>query len=692
MEPPAYQFAVSATFTADPIRKPLIFWSLALHSHFVVEFSPYNQVVQTLLDPNGLMARNRQGINVVLFRLEDLGLPERRRENLNQLLLALASAAPRLPMPLLLVPCPGLDAVDGLEDFLSQVESIANLHLLRPEWIDGLYPVGQKLSPAAEKLGQIPYTEEYFTALGTAIVRAGQSLRQTPVKVLALDCDQTLWRGVCGEDGPEGVKLSAGHAAVQEFALAQREKGILLALLSKNNLADVEETFACHPEFPLRWEHVSAHRINWQPKSQGLFSLAAELSLGIDSFVFLDDNSKEIAEVAEQAPQVLGLELPESPEDFAAFLAHTWCFDRLKVTREDRERAASYAQIAQFGRALEQTQSLEDFYQSLELQVEIRPLSGEETARAAQLTQRTNQFNLSTVRRNEGEIRQLATGSVFGIHVQDRFGDYGFTGLLVLDHLPGRLRVDTLLLSCRVLGRGVEHRVVSWIGHHAASTGCPTVEILFRETARNTPAKEFLRAAGIGPEMAAEDLMSLRFSPGEVQLPPQNTPAAVAASGEARPVIDYAYMAKHLRSVSQIQQAMAAQGRQASVGPARQIDNAPSTPSEEQLAAIWSDLLHRDDIAATDNFFDIGGHSLLVVLMIVKIREQFEVDLPIDEVYAADRNLAALAARIDELLHFGGVDSEEYHRIVAEVAALSDLEVESRLLAATGSYANPARR
>lgn len=702
-ETSTYHFAISATFTAEPISKPIFFWSLAINSQLKIEFSPYNQVVQSLLDPNGAMARNHFGLNVILFRLEDLGFRERWGENLNQLHSAVASAAPRLAMPLLVVACPGANPEGLIEEFLARLEGLSNVYVLHQSWLDRLYPVDQKLSPAAEKLGQIPYTEDYFTALGTGLVRCAQALRQPPVKVLALDCDQTLWQGICGEDSPNGVRLSPPYHAVQTFALAQREQGVLLTLSSKNNLADVQETFAAHPEFPLRWEHISAHRINWQPKSQGLHSMAAELSLGIDSFAFLDDNPKEIAEVAEQSPQITGLCLPSDPDTTEAFLHHLWCFDRLKITREDRERAASYTQIAQFGRALEQTQSLEDFYSNLELQVDIRPLSSEDVTRAAQLTQRTNQFNFTTVRRNEAEIRSFTAspvprGSAFGVHVQDRFGDYGFTGLVLLEHQAGSLRVDTLLLSCRVLGRGVEHRLMSWIGHHAASSGCPKVEIPFLPTARNTPAREFLSACHIAPEMAAEELMQLRFSAIQVQVPSQIIPATEAnkkeISQQTQTRIDFAYLATHLRSVPQIRRAIAEQARQPSdsPGPARTIENAPSTPTEEKLAAIWRDLLHRDDIAASDNFFDVGGHSLLVVLMIVRIREQFEVELGIDEVYAADRNLAALAARIDELIHFGGVDSEAYQRILAEVAALSDEEVESRLLAVTGSDADPSRR
>lgn len=697
-ETTCFRFAISATFTAEPVAKPISFLSLATNSRLEIEFSPYNQVVQTLLDPNGIMARNRFGVNVILFRLDDLGFPERWVENLNQLHSALAATAPRLAMPLLVVACPGANPDGLIEEFLDRLEALGNVYVLHQSWLDRLYPVDQKLSPAAEKLGQIPYTEDYFIALGTGLVRCAQALRQPPVKVLALDCDQTLWQGVCGEDGPEGVRLSPPYRAMQTFALAQREKGILLALSSKNNLTDVLETFACHPEFPLRWEHISAHRINWQPKPQGLHSMAAELSLGIDSFVFLDDNPKEIAEVAEQSPQLTSLCLPSDPGEIETFLQHLWCFDRLKVTKEDRQRAASYAQIAQFGRALEQTESLEDFYSNLELQVDIRPLRSEELTRAAQLTQRTNQFNFTTVRRNESEIRNFAAGTAFGVHVQDRFGDYGFTGLLLLDQQPGRLRVDTLLLSCRVLGRGVEHRVMSWIGHHAASSGCPTVEVPFLPTPRNTPAREFLSACSIAPEMAAEELMQLRFSAIKVQVPLQTIAATetkqAELSNQDATRIDFAYLATHLRSVQQIRQAIAEQAHPHSDShrATRALNNPPSTPTEEKLAAIWRDLLRRDDIAADDNFFDIGGHSLLVVLMIVRIREQFEVELGIDEVYAADRNLAALAARIDELFHFGGVDSEAYQRIVAEVAALSDEEVESRLLAATGSDADPSRR
>ena len=165
-----------------------------------------------------------------------------------------------------------------------------------------LYPVPDYYDPHGDELGHIPYTPAFYAALGTAVARKIHALRRAPYKAIVLDCDGTLWDGVCGEDGPEGVSLDPPRRFLQEFMLAQRDAGMLLCLSSKNNEQDVLETFRANPRMPLQPEHFVARRINWEPKSAHLVSLAGELNLGLDSFIFVDDNPTECAELAGPLP------------------------------------------------------------------------------------------------------------------------------------------------------------------------------------------------------------------------------------------------------------------------------------------------------------------------------------------------------------------------------------------------------
>ncbi|MCX6588938.1 MAG: HAD-IIIC family phosphatase [Acidobacteria bacterium] len=636
---------ISATFTAEPIQPVLEFWARQLGEQWPIQFAPYNQVLQTLLDPVGLFARNREGANVILVRPADLaqfaGATEADEDRRLEEILATA-AAQRFAVPTLVAVCPP-----------RQVRVAPQPHLLVVN--TERYPVEQWADEAADRLGRIPYTPAYFTALGTAVARLLHALRRPPFKVIALDCDHTLWAGVCGEDGPTGVTIDGPRRALQKFLLRQREMGMLLALSSKNNPDDVWQTFAAHPEMVLRREHITAHRLSWAPKAQGLREMAAELSLGADSFLLLDDNPKEIGELGEGAPEVLGLTLPET--GIAHYLDHVWAFDHPVVTEADRSRAATYQLQQSFAAAA----SLEHFYETLQLRVDIHRLHPQELPRAAQLTQRTNQFNFTTRRRSEAELAGL---EAYSIHVADRFGEYGFTGLVVVaDGI-----VDTFLLSCRVLGRGVEHAVVRWLGEHFAAL---TLELI--PTARNAPARSFLREL-TGREQGTVTLSAAQMRAVEFSAPaPAETAAApavaVAAAGR---FAGYQRIATQLDTVERIQAAMAAEQREAA--PAREVASPPVTETERRLAAIWSELLGQSAISTGDNFFDLGGHSLLAVLLVTRVQEEFGMELSMDDVYSADTTLAKLAM-IVETQQLRTYDPAEVAAVIREIETLSEEEV-----------------
>lgn len=339
---------------------------------------------------------------------------------------------------------------------------------------------------------------------------------QTPrYKVIVLDCDGTLWKGVCGEDGADGVEISAPYSALQEFMVQQREAGMLLCLCSKNSEQDVSAVFERRcAEMPLKWEHLITTRMNWQPKSQNLRSLAEELQLGLDSFIFVDDNPIECAEVEAHCPEVFTLELPEESEQIPNVLRHIWAFDHLKVTAEDQQRSELYRQNIERERFREESLTFEDFLRDLELKIDISPMQPEQLPRVSQLTKRTNQFNLSTIRRSEGEIQQLCDAEGYEClvcGVSDRFGDYGLVGVLLFCIDAQALHVDTFLLSCRALGRGVERAMLRKLGDFAREHGADSVNILYRPTERNQPALDFLEHAGAESKEPDEDGWIFRF-------------------------------------------------------------------------------------------------------------------------------------------------------------------------------------
>ena len=700
---------VSATFTADAIEQTLTFWMRELDFDYRIRIAPYNQVFQLLLDPAGALASNRDGVNVVLVRFEDWAHAQngatpdlaRLEADVQHFAASLKTAAQSFAAPLLVCICPASPGFEAgfqsrMEEFVAvAVAELSTLHLVTPHEIDALYPVSQPHDPLGDKLGHIPYTPAYFVAMGTMAARKIHALRTPPFKVIALDCDDTLWRGICGEDGPQGVVVDPPRRALQEFMLAQHAQGMLLTLCSKNNVEDVLDTFRLHPEMALRMDHFAAWRINWSSKPANLAALAEELELGLDSFILVDDNPRECREVEAAYPQVLSLALPQHDEEIPEFLRHVWAFDRLRVTEEDRTRPAMYAQELHRQRAENQAASLEDFLRNLRLEVRIAPMSPKDLARVAQLTERTNQMNFTTVRRSESDIQALlesGKAECLTVHVSDRFGSYGLAGAMIFRGGVDAIAIDTFLLSCRALGRGVEHRMLAALGRIAQQRGLAAVEARYVRSQRNRPALLFLESVGLPFQSVRGEALLFRFPaefaarvtyepayyPGPVL--PRAAADGTEASAPSRDGIRYARIANELRHVEQILE-------QSTTEVTRRLTPAPPEPPrsdlERVLCRIWSEMLSVQPVGIHDNFFDLGGHSLLAVQLLSRLKAELGIELSLDVVYGADFTVAELAKAI-ELREIEMAGADRYAALLAEVESLTDEEVRELLAKESG--------
>jgi FkbH-like protein len=692
--------AVAATFTAEPVAESLEFWMEELGLPARVRFAPYGQVFQALLDPAGLFARNRRGANVVLVRFEDW-----ERADADELARALREAGGLHAVPCLVVICPPSPAVRadaaraalhaGLEERLAAALAGApGVQLAVSGDLAALYPVAAADDPHADEAGRVPYTPELFAALGTLVARRLRALWSPPAKVLVLDCDQTLWKGVCAEDGPLGVEIDPPRRRLQEVALARHAAGMLLCLCSKNEEEDVREVFSRRPDMPLAWEHLAAWRVNWEAKSANLRALAAELRLGLDSFVVLDDDPVACAEMEAGCPEALVLRLPQDISELPAFLDHVWDFDVAPATAEDRKRAAFYRAETEREGLRREAPTLADFLAGLGLEVRFTGVADnpESLARAAQLTRRTNQWNATALRRTEGEVRDFLRqdGEGFLVGVRDRFGDYGQVGLALWRQTGATLAVDTLLLSCRALGRGVEHRMLARLGETALERGLATVEVPFRPTARNRPAAGFLNGTGAAWRVPAGEGLLYRY------------PAAVAAGLELRAeeaptapeiseAVDTAPRLPRLSRpgrfgsgpVTAAQVLAALRARRGEIAPGFPGlpggSAAPRTPTEEKVAEIWRDLLGVREIGVDDHFFDLGGHSLLATQVISRVREAFGVEVPLAALFEEAPTVANLARAIARY-QVEQADDAEIAAALAELDELSEEEIRALLV------------
>lgn len=345
----------------------------------------------------------------------------------------------------------------------------------------------------------------------SAMVRAWKGQTR---KCLVLDLDNTLWGGIVGEDGLAGIVLAeeGPGLAFTEFQeeLAQLvRKGVLLAICSKNNEEDAREVLQRHPSMRLREDSFAARRINWQDKARNLRELAAELNIGLDSMVFIDDNPAERSLIRQSLPEVYVPEWPQEPSEYRAALLDLAgdYFCRVSLTAEDPDRTAMYRAERQRASLATSTSSLEDYYRSLRMQARIGRADSFSIPRIAQLTQKTNQFNLTTRRYTEADIRALAQqpdGIVLWLHLRDQFSDQGIVGVMILRRQDeANWLIDTFLLSCRVIGRGVENAFLGFAQALLLERGAAQVLGEYLPTKKNGLAANFYRDCGF--ELTGEE-------------------------------------------------------------------------------------------------------------------------------------------------------------------------------------------
>lgn len=358
--------------------------------------------------------------------------------------------------------------------------------------------------PRMWMLARIPYTTAAMQALAEEYARYLRAFTGRVRKVLVVDLDDTLWGGIVGEDGPGGIQLGVGYRG-RAFVNVQRSlrewahRGVLLAINSKNNPDDAFEVIDQHPAMVLRRDDFAAIRVNWQDKATNLVEMADELNLGLDSFVFVDDNAVECDRVRQALPEVLTVQLSGDPASYAETIRRLGVFDSLSFGDEDQGRTRLYRSEAQRRELQQSVASLDDFYRSLDMALEAAPVGQHTLPRAAELTQRTNQFNLTTRRFTLDELRDYLAhprheGFVF--RLRDRFGDHGIIGLALTERHGDRYAIASLLLSCRVLKRTVEQSVLAFLAERAKAHGADVLEGWFKPTRKNALAAALYEGHG----------------------------------------------------------------------------------------------------------------------------------------------------------------------------------------------------
>lgn len=353
-------------------------------------------------------------------------------------------------------------------------------------------------------LGDFRVHAKHVPALAQAYLAYLRPLRAQVKKCLVLDCDNTLWGGVVGEDGIAGIALGPTPEGrpfweFQQHILALHERGVILAINSRNEPADVLAVLREHPYMVLREEHFAAMRVNWEDKAQNIRAIASELSIGTESMVFMDDDPLHCAIVRDVLPDVLTIELPRDSARLCAVITGLDAFNALHLTEEDREKGKMYAQEKQRRAVAEAASDTGSYIAQLGIVVGIERASAITIPRIAQLTQKTNQFTMTTRRYTEADIERFARDGrhlVVSLRARDRFGDSGIVGAAIVECGPRAWHIDTFLLSCRIIGRTIEDALLAYVLRTAAAAGASAVEAEFIPSAKNAPARDFYATRG----------------------------------------------------------------------------------------------------------------------------------------------------------------------------------------------------
>jgi FkbH-like protein len=371
--------------------------------------------------------------------------------------------------------------------------------LVRAKGYDNLY------DPKMWYVARNPFRQSALPAIVDDLTRYLRSALGRIKKCVVVDLDNTLWGGIVGEDGIEGISLGHDYPGncfrdFQKELLKLYHRGILLAINSKNNESDAFEVIDNHPDMVLRRKHFAACQINWRDKASNLKAIAADLNIGIDSMILIDDNPRECELVRQQCPDCQVLCLPDKPYLIPRFLDSVPGLECISITEEDRQRGEMYqAQLAR-GQSAASFQNLEDFWKTLELEVKIEPAQPFSTPRIAQLTQRTNQFNLTTRRYTEAEVEALARDPgwrIVSVAAKDRFGDHGIVGVMFIRINADNCKVDTFLMSCRVLGLGIEQYMLSFAAGVARRAKVGKLVGEFIPTSKNKVAADMYSRLGL---------------------------------------------------------------------------------------------------------------------------------------------------------------------------------------------------
>ncbi|NET43248.1 HAD family hydrolase [Okeania sp. SIO2B3] len=383
----------------------------------------------------------------------------------------------------------------------------SRVHLFDIERLASRFGKEQVHNPKMYYIAKMEWRENFLPTIARELIRYIKAIKGYTKKCLVLDLDNTLWGGVVGEEGVMGIKIGQGDPVSEAFLEFQRkiktvkDRGILLAICSKNNINDALEAFEKRPEMPLKKSDFSAMEINWEPKHKNLQKIASTLNIGTDSLVFIDDNPAECSLVTQMMPEVKTILLPSDPATYSELLEQLNEFEKVQILQDDLSKATQYIQNKQREEHKQQIGDMASYLESLGTEIKIWEATEEDLPRVHQLFSKTNQFNLTTIRYSMAEVEKFFQDSNYDLTVisaHDNFGEIGTIALYLLDlREKPYLLIDSLIMSCRAMGRGIETAIVNHLKTKYL-TNHPEIQLsaTYIPTKKNKPVVDFFEQQG----------------------------------------------------------------------------------------------------------------------------------------------------------------------------------------------------
>jgi FkbH-like protein/thioester reductase-like protein len=671
------QIHLLSSFSLEPIFPVMDFWSKRLPTSFRYTVGGSNQIIQNLLDQSSSVNNNAQDLIAIMFRWEDAfryiaddkmqsehHLIEKVIAYSKQFIHALKVFTSSTGATLFIISCPPSEKVLG-QNKLLQVIELENEKLkklseeLQPLYFEpshnllSLYPIKKLYDERRDELAHIPYSNSFFVALGTRIARFFFRYHNPSYKVAILDCDNTLWSGEVGDIGEKNIVIREEHRNFQRHLLDLKNNGIVLCLASKNKEEDVWKVFDDRNDMVIKKDDILLAKINWNSKSNNIKEIAQYLNLGMESFVFFDDSPSECGDVSYHLKTPTVWKIPNEVKLLNGYIESIWGLDKLKASDIDKARTLLYKQEVQ----RKELESIQDnyleFLKHLNLVVEYKNVQEEDIPRASQLTLRTNQFTNGSMRRKEQDIRKLINDEnyvVTLVKVEDRYGSYGDVGLIIFTQNNESIYIDTFILSCRIIGRGVEFNMMKHIANNAHNNSQSKLHVSFNKTKKNLPIQNFFDSLhSFVPKSfksddfyqydvsAFKDLSLNAFikwkeekvsvkdqSSSLKSIPSLNHPIKRYNSTFQKWVMDNAYSVNSIADLACID---------IEISDITEVDVNDLNKTLDLVATIFCKILQSESVDHEADFFDdLGGSSLDFVELLVKIDETFQCSLSYDEV------------------------------------------------------------